>query len=64
MRKCMTLYKILIEDIEDRYKHKWDFITRNWVDENWDEIMYSATDNIINKVEYRHISGFDDDDYY
>lgn len=53
MRKYMNLYKILIEDIEDRYNHKWDFITRNWVDSNWNEIIYSATDNIINKVEYR-----------
>ncbi len=59
MRKYMSLYKILIEDVEDRYNHKWDIITRNWVDNNWNELIYSATDNIINKVEYR--TGLQDD---
>ena len=59
MRKYMNLYKILMEEIEDRYNNRWDFITRGWVDSNWNELIYSATDNIINRVEYRH----DEDSY-
>ena len=59
MRKYMNLYKILMEEIEDRYNNRWDFITRRWVDSNWNELIYSATDNIINRVEYRH----DEDSY-